>query len=691
MTHRILVTALYGSGIRPGISYYCTKDLDEKALYCDAVVSSEASCKYILSSYPIEEIIVFGTDEGYHPGEEAPAMLRDKMKVYPSDLGELSSYGLLKYRLMQFFDEISVEDADQNNLLSEEEQKRTIEFLRRFFRERIDTEGEKKITRYFHYLLQDRALCEELTDVLRTWVPDPETDPDRYRTWILQYLYRKLKATSKLEPLEQNESVRIRFIRVERGDIISVLKQLLTTLNELEYDDGVPDDTELYGCLNNDHVPDIFFLLNSMNLIRVLPKAQISIRRVITETRLNNALICEMSDKTQEYNISELLSGTDAFLRYGKTDLLVEYWRRANLDNPKIERIIYAMRNIDSGISLCDITDIERGIRSLRSVIKNDLPIAGKTEIEQYFEIVIESVRHDYGALLEEDQISFIDLAKWAYRKGFWQQTLTLIESRAPRDFVEKGIYFYSDGEKTRRRAVEILGQTYYDLKQFEKYKLDDVAHYFVKYYGRNRAPRSSEGDAYQMIYTDIRMEDLDTHDEKILRAHTICPDRAALKELLFAYYHLGDVRNLTNHAEEEYGGFYRIMADTDPGERAKVITKAIDYFLNCYDTVSDLIRGRSANVETVRTSELMDYANIIREENRRDRNKNWRNDKAPAPEKNYGNNGNNRNNESSGNNRFNGNNGNSGNNRNNRYSGNSGNDRNAGFHENNVSKNENS
>lgn len=173
------------------------------------------------------------------------------------------------------------------------------------------------------------------------------------------------------------------------------------------------------------------------------------------------------------------MAGTEAFLKYGQTDLLVDYWERANLHNPKIDRIIYAIRNIDAGISLCDIADIERGIRSLRSVIKNDLPIGGETSVEKYFELVVESIRQDYGPLLEEDQIPFIELVKWAYRKGFWQQTLTLIESRAPRAIVEKGIYFYADGEKSRKHAIEILGQVYYDLRVYEKYKLDDVSHYY--------------------------------------------------------------------------------------------------------------------------------------------------------------------------------------------------------------------
>ena len=618
MTHRILITALYGDASNAGISYYGTKDSGERTLYCDAAIPSEAGCKYILSSYPIDEIIVFGTEES-RCGDETPAPLLKKEQALPADLEKLSEYCILQYRLTQFFEDISLEDADRHSLLTEEEQKQTVAFLRRFFRERADTEKDKKFSRFFHYLIQDPALREEFAKELREWVP--EDDAGRYQTWILQYLYRDLKATSKLEPLDRNGSVRIRYTSVEKDSVISLLDRMLRIVRELEVDDGVADTTELYICLQNDHAAYLFMQMNAMNLVKVLPGTQIRICRVITETPLSGLPIHELCDMTDEYNISELLAGTGAFLSYGKTDLLVEYWERAKLYNPKIEKIIYAMRNIDSGISLCDIADLERGIRSLRSVIKNDLPLSGETVIEQYFEILLESIREDYGALLEEDHIPFIDLVKWAYRKGFLQQTLTLVESRAPGDFVDRGLYFYSDGERTHKHAVEVLGQAYYDLKPYEKYKLDDVSHYYIKYYGRNRASRAGDGDAYQMNYTGLRIEELDTHDESILRGLTVCPDRAALKDLLFAYYHLGDVRNLTNHAAEEYGGFYTIMPDTDPGERMKVITQAIEFFIHCYDRVAELIEGQTAHVVTVKTAEIADYARTLRDAGRRDRN----------------------------------------------------------------------
>lgn len=622
MTHRILLTALYGNVSHAGLSYYRAKDVNGKTCYCEAGLPAEAACKYILSAYPIDEIIVFGTDMSFSSEEKKPALLRESGDALSSESGDVSGFRRLQNRLLQFLEDVNAEAADQDLQLSKEEQEQTILFLRRFFRERIDPEAEKNYNRYFHYLVQDPSLWSEFENALSDWIPAGEADPARYKTWVISYLFRELKATAKLEPLEQNSSVRMRFFQVEEGNNLGVLNELAAVFHGLEVDDGVPDSIELYICLQSNHVYGIFPMINAMNLTRILPNEWVRVCRVITETSLKDLPICAVCDQTSEYSISELQAATEAFLRYGKTDLLRDYWERANLRNPKIDRIIYAIRNIDSGISLCDVADMERGIRSLRSVIKSDLPIGGETVVEQYFELAMESIRQDYGTLLEKDQFTFIDLVKWCYRKGFWQQTLTLIESRAPGDFVDRGIFFYSDGVKSRKHAIKIFGEIYYDLRPYEKYKLDDISHYFIKYYNRNRASRAHDGDAYQRDYAEFRISELDTTDDSMIRSLTICPDRAALQDLLFAYYHLSDVRNLTNHAMEEFSGFYTIMDDTEPGERAKMITQAVDYFIHCYDHVTDLIKGKKANVVIVKTADLADYASELRNAWRRDKDK---------------------------------------------------------------------
>ena len=209
-----------------------------------------------------------------------------------------------------------------------------------------------------------------------------------------------------MEPLEQNENVRIRYLCAVEDDSLSLLSKLLPLFQGMEYDDGTPDTTELTVCVHNDHASRVFDMLNAMNLSKILPSSRVRISRVVTEAQMSGLPVRVLRDQTEEYGISELLSATGAFLSYGKTDLLVQYWESANRRNPQIERVLYAMRNIDSGISLCDIADLERGVRSLRDVIQNDLPISGDSIIERYFGLVVDSIRQDYGSLLEGDTVS---------------------------------------------------------------------------------------------------------------------------------------------------------------------------------------------------------------------------------------------------------------------------------------------
>jgi hypothetical protein len=53
---------------------------------------------------------------------------------------------------------------------------------------------------------------------------------------------------------------------------------------------------------------------------------------------------------------------------------------------------------------------------------------------------------------------------------------------------------------------------------------------------------------------------------------------------------YIGDVRNSTNHAIEEFSGFCEIKADTDISERMKLITQAL--LLRRYMNKSGLFNG---------------------------------------------------------------------------------------------------
>ena len=80
---------------------------------------------------------------------------------------------------------------------------------------------------------------------MAAWLTNPEEDLARYRAWLLHYLYRNLKATNKLEPLDRNGAVRIRCLPVRESGVLEFLNRLMALFRAIEIDDGASDDMEL--------------------------------------------------------------------------------------------------------------------------------------------------------------------------------------------------------------------------------------------------------------------------------------------------------------------------------------------------------------------------------------------------------------------------------------------------------------
>lgn len=109
MKYNVMVTSLYGGANRKHIEYYYASD-GSRRLYCGAMLSAEASSKYILANHHIDEIITLGSNTTFDPGDDmVQIVLREGSSFYDSDPDNLSTYSLLRYRLAQYIDEISIE------------------------------------------------------------------------------------------------------------------------------------------------------------------------------------------------------------------------------------------------------------------------------------------------------------------------------------------------------------------------------------------------------------------------------------------------------------------------------------------------------------------------------------------------------------------------------------------------------
>ena len=456
MKYNVMVTSLYGGANRKHIEYYYASD-GSRRLYCGAMLSAEASSKYILANHHIDEIITLGSNTTFDPGDDmVQIVLREGSSFYDSDPDNLSTYSLLRYRLAQYIDEISIERQDLRDLLNSEEQEKVKGFIKAFFRDRVQSQGDHKFNKFFDIIMQDRELKNAFNDALFEAFPEAAEDRERFGKWIASYLYGELKDTSKLELLEGNENVKIRFVPTEGSNSIGFANKLSESFYEAINASEEPLEINLYICIQSEDANDTVALMNFMEIVKSMPGSRIVIKKIATGTRAVDGSANRISDDTKFYGISDLLTGCRSFLRYGKTDLLMEYWKKQNNHDPYIERLLYAMRNIDYGISLCDISDIERGVNSLRKLF-NEGPFVPDSDdiVEQYFALVIEAIKQDYGVMVRGDRTDFIDLVKWAYRKDFWQQTLTLIESRAPEDMLNRGIFYYCDSEEHKEDVIK--------------------------------------------------------------------------------------------------------------------------------------------------------------------------------------------------------------------------------------------
>ena len=616
-TYKILIAPLYGVSRGGKICYYYNEDNDRLSC-CDALLSAEASCKYVLANYKIDEIITFGSQSTYDPGDETKSvMLKDGTTFYATDIKKMSTFSLFRYRMAEFLDEINAELQDIREMLDENQVNTVTTVLNNYFKS-YNQDGTKKFNRFFYHILKDGNLREDMEKTMEESIPDFNKHKNEYLIWAYQYLYSQSKDSFKLELLESNMDLKIRFLPVGEGgkDTTAAFVQKFTSIMKDINDSEGSETVEIYICMHGENASDLFVLMNLITLLRNLPNSNIRIAKIIATRRNPDGIVSEITDGTGRMAISDLVSGVRAFHRYGKADMLIDYWQSSGIHNSDVDRLLYAMRNIDTGISLCDINDIERGIESLRKFFNEKTSLDGvSTFAEIFFGFIAQSIRQDYGKLLKTEKVEFIDLVKWAYGKGFWQQTLTLIESRAPRDFVSKGFYYYSNSPSCSQNVIPLLARIYYDLKPFEKYKMDDISHYYVKFYNRYRVPHMNDSKAFQMEYTKLRLSELSTTDPETIKAYTICPDSEALQNLLFSYYYLGDVRNATNHAVEGFGGFSSIMNDSDVGERMNAISQAIEYFIHCYDTVEEIIfkTGAVADVDTIPNSDIVEFARSLK------------------------------------------------------------------------------
>ena len=153
MPRNILLTTLDVLEKDSTIRYYSAQN-EFGHDYCEAMQSMEASTKYILARFPIDEILVIGEDAS---GEDdsKPIRLRDAGDLHPAASETLSAFSLYCARIAQYINELSPEQQVYDALLPEEERAKLIDFIRSF-QEQYSERETKRLNRLFDELACSR-------------------------------------------------------------------------------------------------------------------------------------------------------------------------------------------------------------------------------------------------------------------------------------------------------------------------------------------------------------------------------------------------------------------------------------------------------------------------------------------------------------------------------------------------------
>ena len=572
----IFLTALGETRDRLRIDYYVCEMPDGNLRFTTGISIAEAGMKYMLSQHRIDEIIMMGSSAWADSESVKDSAIKDVDISNIALLDGMSEYDFLNYRIAEFMNGVDFEMLDIGEPVSDERKTELADILEAFRRDKARGIGYKDL---FVRLSSDNEFEKAFYDAVLS-----RCDTAEERRWIKYHIYSAMDSFYKMHMIEDNKDAYLRFMPMgfDRAmsieDISAVVKQTMA---------GEDADINLFIDLQGLGVIDGSTLISTFMVMNKSISYDCTVKGLINSRRNPSCFSGTVVNVLKSYEIQMLISGIKVFLEYGKVDMLKAYWLSLGEPDPDADRLFYGMGCIDEGICLCNVDLIACGIDVIRKTIQNPKTLGENKNI--YLDIIVNAIKADYGCLLEGDEVSIPELLRWSHRKGLYQQTLTIIESKVPEDMVRRGIYYYARDEEDIKKVMKEFNYLYWLETVKMRWAFNDIEHYFIKNYGRAVLDHRQKPDFVARDYARLRIAALRGSTENILPAYSELDDDRLLYKLLLSYYRIGNLRNQVNHASvDEPDMDAEVFAERKDirDERDSVIKEFISLYSHaCRDT----------------------------------------------------------------------------------------------------------
>lgn len=229
--------------------------------------------------------------------------------------------------------------------------------------------------------------------------------------------------------------------------------------------------------------------------------------------------------------VLDFVSGMNELMNYARTDSL----GRLPYRNQKEKKIIEDAGKIAEGIQLCNIDGFEKGLDALREDLKR---YRDNAHPETLLNLFIEDIQKNYKDILAKDHDVMKEI-DWCMQKGFYQQALTLIESKIPEYLVSKKC-IHMDGN------VEEAGKE----QDFEKYNFifNRLTGFLVPKEKRMEVFAGKKGLLKRGRRNEKEEEKWDYRKDEFYGS-TIIVSGQATKRMLECHWGLKSLRNNAAHA----------------------------------------------------------------------------------------------------------------------------------------------
>lgn len=560
----VLVTTLGYTKNHLHVEYYSSVDKHGEVKFCTGISGAEAGAKYVLANYDIDEIIVLGPGTAEEDlGEVRTIDLDSFCLAQSADISRNSEFEFFCYRLQQFLDHLDIEAQDILHCADPE----TLSRLRGL----MTKELAKGRDGSFYLTVTEEAAYQRYLEAAQKLQGKEEL------RWLKHMMYHEMDSYFKLRALRSNSTMPVRFIPMEKGKSGSFSVESMARVVDYlaaHFREGVNLCVDLQGMDKADS-----YTMNAMLSLAYNAEQNLNVMCMIHTRRTEDSFVNSIDDEIVRYDFETLLAGMRAFTKYGKVELLEEYCRSHQIRDNTVLDLLKAMRYVDTGVSLCNLEDLKYGIQALKKIFRKDVEEGSGATI---FNTVKRGVQHDYGPLLEGDEVSIPELIDWALRKHFYQQALTMIESLVPGDLVKRGILYYGETREDIQDVLQRWNVIYWNEIPKCRYVFKNPDHYFVKSYGRVAV---NNAQAPQNVSKDLARTMVDQQQgatDKLCRTFSCLHDDELLYELLVSYYGVGTLRNKVSHAHsaENALGNQEEMVENESFELLK---KNLSRFLRIY------------------------------------------------------------------------------------------------------------